>query len=87
MYVCMYVCTGERIASYLTLFNSQMFVHVSSLDLLILSTFVVDPLREDMLRRDYYSPSKLAAFAFPVLGPLAYLVLRPKLSIEEGEEG
>ena len=44
---------------------------------------VADPMREDMLRRAYYSPAKLAAFAFPVLGPLAYLVMRPKLSVDE----
>lgn len=73
--------------AYLTLFRTQTLPHVSSLDLLILSVFVADPMREDMLRRGWYSGGKLAAFvSVPVVGPCLYLLLRPALSVDEEEE-
>ncbi len=78
---------GSRVEGYMALFSSQTLPHVSSLDLVILSLFVGDSMREDMLRRDWYSSGKLLAFAgVPVVGPCLYLLLRPSLEIEEEEE-
>lgn len=77
----------SRLAGYTALFSSQTLPHVSSLDLLVLSLFVADPMREDMLRREWYSAGKLLAFAgVPVVGPCLYLLLRPSLvDVIEGE--
>jgi len=48
---------------------------------------VVDPIREDMLRREWYSPVKLAAFTIlPVIGPSLYLLLRPTLPVTADKE-
>ncbi len=78
---------GGGLEAYLTLFRTQTLPHVSSLDLLILSVFVADPMREDMLRRGWYSGGKLAAFvSVPVVGPCMYLLLRPALPVEEEED-
>jgi len=78
---------GGGLEAYLELFRTQTLPHVSSLDLLILSVFVADPMREDMLRRGWYSGGKLAAFVgVPVVGPCLYLLLRPTLIVEEEEE-
>lgn len=78
---------GGGLEAYLELFRTQTLPHVSSLDLLILSVFVADPMREDMLRREWYSGAKLAAFVgVPVVGPCLYLLLRPTLPVEEEEE-
>lgn len=80
------VSAGGREA-YLSLFYSQTLPHVSSLDLGLLSLFVVDPLREDMVRRQWYSSGRLLAFlALPVVGPCLYLLLRPTLKGEAGAE-
>jgi hypothetical protein len=62
-------------------------VHVSTIDLAILSTFVFEPIREDMARRGWWDEgaannivARLAAFsALPVIGPALYLMLRPPL--------
>ena len=66
-------------------------VHVSSIDLLVLSAFAFEPIREDMARRGWWDEAaegnnnlaRLLAFSLvPVLGPAAYLVLRPDLPEE-----
>ncbi len=77
-----------RLSAYQQLFDTQTLAHVSSLDFLVLSLFVADALREDMLRRDWYDPAKVFVFsAVPVLGPCLYLILRPALpELEEEEE-
>jgi hypothetical protein len=77
-----------RVSEYKALFDTQMLVHVSSLDFLILSLFVGDALREDMMRRGWYDSAKVLAFSIvPVLGPCLYLILRPPLlDVVEGED-
>lgn len=77
-----------RIAEYRALFETQMLPHVSSLDFLILNLFVADAMREDMMRRDWYSSAKVLGFSLvPVLGPCLYLILRPALpDLEEAAE-
>ena len=63
-------------------------MHVSTIDLAVLSTFAFEPIREDMARRGWWdegSPTdaqrnRLLAFcAVPVLGPSLYVALRPPL--------
>ena len=67
---------GDRVQSFVELFNNQKLVHVSSLDFTILSIALIDPLKEDMKRRDFqFNP----VFLFPIFGPVAYLILRPAL--------
>ena len=66
---------------------TSKLVHVSSIDFVILSIFAFDPIREDMSRRGWWDPrsadndvKRLLAFsAVPLVGPAAYLLLRPPL--------
>jgi hypothetical protein len=84
------------LATYWSLFDQFGIVNVSSFDLLVLSLFFFEPLREDMQRRGWYAapgedPSteeiaRLAAFCVvPVLGPAAYVLARPALPLTESE--
>jgi len=74
-------------AEYAELFATSKLVHVSSIDFVILSSFAFEPIREDMSRRGWWDPQssnndvkRLFAFsALPLLGPTAYLLLRPPL--------
>ena len=66
---------------------TSKLVHVSSIDFVILSAFAFDPIREDMSRRGWWDPQsadndvkRLLAFsAVPLIGPAAYLLIRPAL--------
>ena len=89
-------------AEFDQLYASSKLVHVSTIDFAILSSFLFEPIREDMARRGWWTapiipvvvggaeaevPSqeelaRLAAFCFPVLGPAAYVLLRPALPEE-----
>lgn len=73
---------GQAIQGYTDLFWSQRIVHVSTLDALLLSAIVVDPMSEDMQRRGYDSVPAAAFAAFPIIGPCVYLLLRPPLPEE-----
>ena len=75
-------------ADFSELFATSKLVHVSTIDLAILSSFAFEPIREDMCRRGWWDEDggsdnnlvRLIAFsAVPVLGPCAYLALRPAL--------
>ena len=71
------------LAGYADLFSSSKLVSVSTVDFLILSLFAFEPIKEDMSRRGWWgcygenNVGRLAAFCFPVLGPAAYVLLRP----------
>ena len=60
---------------------------MSTIDLCVLATFAFEPIREDMARRGWWTEgaddnnlARLLAFAaVPVVGPCAYLLLRPRL--------
>ena len=74
-------------AEFGELFRTSKLVHVSTIDLGVLSAFAFEPIREDMCRRGWWDEQsndnnlgRLLAFAaVPVLGPCAYLVARPDL--------
>lgn len=78
---------GAAASEYAELFATSKLVHVSSIDFCILAAFAFDPIREDMGRRGWWDEGssdnnlgRLLAFsAVPLLGPAAYLVLRPSL--------
>lgn len=74
----------QQAEDFADLWRSQALVHVSTFDAIILSLAVWDPLREDKARRvkDSDSDSMLPAWMYclvPVLGPVVYLLTRPKL--------
>eukprot|EP00667_Euglena_gracilis_P016142 EG_transcript_16857 len=67
-------------AQYLELFQAQRLVHVSSLDLCVLSALFPFTVTEDMQRRGWQvDVLRVLLFSVPVLGPAAYLLLRPPL--------
>ena len=79
---------ADSVAAFGELFATSKLVHVSTIDLAVLSTFAFEPIREDMARRGWWdegSPTdaqrnRLLAFcAVPVLGPSLYVALRPPL--------
>ena len=77
--------SGGALSDYIDLAASSKLVSVSSVDFLILSLFAFEPIKEDMSRRGWWgcygenNVGRLAAFCFPVLGPAAYVLLRPAL--------
>lgn len=79
--------TAAAMSEFGELFTSSRFVHVSTIDLCVLSAFAFEPIREDMTRRGWWDEAsddnnalRLVAFsAVPVLGPCAYLLFRPLL--------
>lgn len=75
-----YITAWGNLAGYVTWFRVSNFVHVMTLDLLLLTLLFPALLREDMARRGISDESVLGriALAVPLLGPMAYLVLRPK---------
>lgn len=79
---------SSAVREYAELFATSKLVHVSTIDLAVLSVFAFEPIREDMCRRGWWdeaeaSPkqtAQLLAFSLvPVLGPCAYILLRPAL--------
>ena len=74
-------------AEFGELFATSKLVHVSTIDLGVLSTFAYEPIREDMCRRGWWDEdaddnnlARLLAFAaVPVIGPCVYLLVRPEL--------
>jgi len=73
-------------AEFSELFATSKLVHVSTIDFAILSALAFEPIREDMARRGWWDEAaddnnagRLAAFCVPVVGPAAYLLLRPSL--------
>lgn len=73
------------------LFATSKLVHVSTIDFFVLSAFAFEPIREDMARRGWWDEgeggpadgqlTRLLAFSLvPLLGPCAYLLLRPALT-------
>ncbi|CAN0040834.1 unnamed protein product, partial [Choristocarpus tenellus] len=70
---------------YKELFLSSKLVAVSSVDFAILSVVIVDPLREDMIRRGVSpDPAKLALYLVPLVGPALWLLTRPPV-VQQGE--
>ena len=77
-------------AGFSELFATSKLVHVSTIDFFVLSAFAFEPIREDMARRGWWDEgeagpadgqlNRLLAFSLvPLLGPCAYLLLRPSL--------
>mmetsp|Transcript_29057 Transcript_29057/g.86790 ORF Transcript_29057/g.86790 Transcript_29057/m.86790 type:complete len:274 (+) Transcript_29057:170-991(+) len=76
--------SDASVAAYGDLFASSKLVSVSTVDFCILSTFAFEPIKEDMARRGWWDEdapeyARLLAFCVPVVGPAAYVALRPAL--------
>ncbi len=67
------------LANYVYWFRVSNFVHVMTVDLLVLTLLFPVLLRDDMARRGVSDESVLGrvALAVPLLGPAWYLVMRP----------
>jgi len=70
---------------YASLFSSQLFVHVTSLDFLCLWVMSYGVMVEDMRRRGMDESSAPLFWAVPVLGHCAYLAVRPGLPSADAE--
>ena len=76
---------GAQVQTFAGLFDTSALAHVSTLDLSILSVMFPFTAIEDMQRRGWYQNGDLrdkatvALFSVPVVGPCAYLLLRPPL--------
>ena len=77
---------GSALTDYKALFDSQLFVHTTSLDFLclwILSFGIID---EDRQRRGFPAiPATLFA-CLPLAGPILYLIFRPSLTPDEDDD-
>ena len=73
---------GAAVADYKALFDAQLFVHVTTLDFMALWALSFAVVKEDMERRPESSldPNLAPALAaVPILGPLAWMLIRPPL--------
>ncbi len=69
---------------YLTQFHRNQFVHVMSLDFLLLCTCLPLLIQQDLMHRNLTEKDLLWKLAFiPLLGPALYIVLRPPLSSKQ----
>jgi hypothetical protein len=76
---------------YLQLFHNYRFVHVSSIDFVILCFFLAEPLYEDMRLRGFFQKDSrlldgflwLATWFVPLIGPSIYLCTRPPWNNKE----
>ena len=59
---------------------------MSTLDALLLSAIVVDPMSEDMTRRNYTNIPAWVFALLPIIGPSVYLLLRPPLPLDKVEK-
>ena len=68
-----------NLAGYVHWFRVSNFVHVMTIDLLVLTLLFPILLRDDMARRGVSDESLIgrAALAVPLLGPAWYLIMRP----------
>ena len=73
---------GTSLKQYSELFWTQRLVHVSTIDAIILSLFVAEPMAEDMKRRNFDGPSAAVFSTIPIIGPSVYLLMRPPLPEE-----
>ncbi len=75
----LYITCWGNLAGFVTWFRTSNFIHLMTLDLLVLTLLFPALLRDDMARRGVSDESLLgrAALGVPLLGPMAYLVLRP----------
>lgn len=68
----------EAVSCFSELFWSSKLAHISTLDFLVLSAVIVDPIREDMRRRGVEpEPAKVALFSIPLVGPALWMLVRP----------
>ena len=73
------IAVGGNLADYIYWFRHSNFVHLMTVDLLILLLLFPALLRDDMARRGVSSEDGMgrAALAVPLLGPALYLLRRP----------
>lgn len=70
--------------NYLTQFRSNQFVHIMSLDFLLLCTCLPVLIQQDLTHRKLTEKNLLWKLALiPLLGPAIYIVLRPPLSSQQ----
>lgn len=76
-----YGFTQGNWADFATQWRTQRFIHVMSLDFCALCLLFPLLLRDDMARRQLYSPALFWAIALlPLLGPALYLIVRPPVA-------
>ena len=73
------IAAGGDPADYVFWFRHSNFVHVMTVDLLVLTLLFPALLRDDMARRGVSDEDGLGRFALavPLLGPAWYLLRRP----------
>jgi hypothetical protein len=67
---------------FLQQWQSNRFIHVMSLDFVMLSLLFSTLLGDDMKRRGWQNNQLFWLFAIPLLGALIYLCIRPPVKIE-----
>jgi len=74
-----FIASAGNLAGYVTWFRRSNFIHVMTVDLLVLILLFPALLRDDMARRGVSPEDPLgrAALAVPLLGPAWYLLRRP----------
>ena len=69
---------GDEWYGYFKLFDESRFVHVTTIDFLLLSAFMPFWISNDAEFRDKFEGTALLFGLLPVIGPALYLCLRPR---------
>lgn len=69
---------GAEWASYFKLFDESRFVHVTTIDFLLLTAFMPFWIANDAEFRGKFGDTALLFGLVPVIGPALYLFLRPR---------
>lgn len=72
---------AQEWAAFISRLQSSQFTSLAFFDFIMLSCAIVDPMSDDARRRQYDGP--IWPFcAFPLVGPVAWIVSRPKYNID-----
>jgi hypothetical protein len=78
--------------AFLDRLQTSQFTSLALFDFVLLSCTIIDPMKDDAKRRGYLDDNapalpKLAPFLIPIVGHVAWIVLRPKYFFSNGKDG
>ena len=70
--------------------DGSQFTSLASFDFVMISSAVLDPMADDARRRGFLeeeattaeAAGRLAPYLFPLIGPVAWIVFRPKYAVD-----
>ena len=81
---------GIELNAFLVRMDGSQFTSLASFDFVMISSAVLDPMADDARRRGFLeeeataaeAAGRLAPYLFPLIGPVAWIVFRPKYAVD-----